>query len=78
MVLHSTTADGQSKIRSTLSPGSIVTTNKNTVDHIVTEYGVARLRGRTIVERAHALIEVAHPDHREQLEREAHALGILH
>jgi acyl-CoA hydrolase len=78
MVLHSTTSDGQSKIRASLSEGSIVTTNKNTVDHIVTEYGIARLRSRTVVERAHALIDIAHPDHREQLERDAHALGILH
>jgi acyl-CoA hydrolase len=78
MVLHSTTSDGTSKIRATLTDGAIVTTNKNTVDHIVTEYGIARLRGRTIAERAYALIEIAHPDHREQLEREAFANGLLH
>jgi acyl-CoA hydrolase len=77
MVLHSTTADGTSKIRAQLTPGAVVTTNKNTIDHIVTEYGIARMRGRTITERAFALIEIAHPDHREQLERDAHACGIL-
>jgi acyl-CoA hydrolase len=44
-----------------------VTTLKNTVDHVVTEWGIARLRGRSIRERAQALIEIAHSDHREQL-----------
>lgn len=78
MVLHSTTRDGQSKIRARLTAGAVVTTGKNTVDHIVTEYGIASLRGRTIAERAYALIEIAHPDHREQLEREAFANGLLH
>ncbi len=49
IVLASTTRDGSvSKIRPTLSPGSVVTTKKNTVDKIVTEYGVAEMRGRTM------------------------------
>lgn len=78
IVLHSTTGDGQSKITPCLSRGSVVTTHKNTVDHVVTEYGMARLRGRSVAERAHALIAVAHPDHREDLERAAHEQGILH
>lgn len=71
VVLHSTTRDGRSRIRPILTPGSVVTTLKNTVDHVVTEYGVADLRGRTMAERARALIGVAHPEHREDLEREA-------
>lgn len=71
VVLHSTTRDGRSRIRPILTPGSVVTTLKNTVDHVVTEYGVADLRGRTMAERARALIEVAHPEHRADLEREA-------
>jgi len=54
-----------------------VTTLKNTVDHVVTEWGVAKLRGRSLAERARALIAIAHPDHREALEREAHEAGIL-
>lgn len=77
MVMHSTTSKGESRIRASLTPGAVVTTNKNTVDHIVTEYGIARLRGRTINERAKALIEIAHPDHREQLERDAHAQAVI-
>lgn len=78
IVLRSTTADGAiSRISARLTPGSVVTTLKNTVDHVVTEYGVAELRGRTVAERARALIAVAHPDFREELEREAHAMELL-
>ena len=77
IVLHSTTSDGRSRIRATLSEGSVVTTLKNTVDHVVTEYGVAKLRGRSIAERARALIAIAHPDHRAALEAEAHRAGLL-
>ena len=55
----------------------MVTTLKNTVDHVVTEWGIAKLRGRSLAERAQALIAIAHPDHREALEREASELGLL-
>lgn len=55
----------------------MVTTSKNTVDHVVTEHGVAELRGRSIAERARALIAVAHPDHRDDLERSARQSGLL-
>jgi acyl-CoA hydrolase len=68
VVLHSTTSDGSfSRIRPQLTPGSVVTTMKNTVDKVVTEYGVAELRGRSIRERARALIAIAHPDFRDEL-----------
>jgi acyl-CoA hydrolase len=77
IVLHSTTSSGRSRIRVRLTEGSVVTTLKNTVDHVVTEWGIAKLRGRSLSERAHALIGVAHPDHREALEREAHESGVL-
>ncbi|MGH9085935.1 MAG: acetyl-CoA hydrolase/transferase C-terminal domain-containing protein, partial [Acidimicrobiales bacterium] len=50
---------------------------KNTVDHIVTEYGVAEMRGRSISERAASLISIAHPRFRDQLEEEARLLGYL-
>jgi acyl-CoA hydrolase len=76
IVLHSTTGSGLSRIRVTLTEGSIVTTLKNTVDHVVTEYGVAKLRGRSIAERARALVGIAHPDHRDGLEAEARTAGI--
>lgn len=56
-----------SRIVPTLQPGAVVTTSKNDVDHVVTEFGVAKLRGKTARERALALIRVAHPDFREEL-----------
>jgi acyl-CoA hydrolase len=76
VVLHSTTKDGSiSKIVSQLDPGDVVTTLKNTVDKVVTEWGVAELRGRSIRERTRALIAIAHPDHRDRLRAEAATLG---
>ncbi|KEO80877.1 acetyl-CoA hydrolase/transferase family protein [Tumebacillus flagellatus] len=76
--LHSTTkGDSVSKITPTLSPGSAVSTSKNDVDMIVTEYGVARLKGKTIRERTRALIDIAHPKFREELEFEARKMGYL-
>jgi acyl-CoA hydrolase len=78
VVLHSTNNDDTvSRIVSRLCPGAPVTTMKNTVDHVVTEYGVAELRGRSISERARALIAIAHPSFRDDLERDARALGWL-
>ena len=66
-----------SRIRATLTPGSMVTTLKNTVDHIVTEYGVAEMRGRSISQRARALIGIAHPRFRDELAADARSLGYL-
>jgi acyl-CoA hydrolase len=51
-----------------------VTTAESEADAVVTEFGVADLRVKTLAERAHALIAVAHPEHREALERDAGAL----
>jgi acyl-CoA hydrolase len=79
VVLHSTTGDESiSRIVSHLCPGAPVTTMKNTVDHVVTEYGVAELRGRSIAQRAQALIRIAHPKFRPALRAEARAIGYLH
>ena len=78
IVTPSTTRDGRSRIVPVLTPGSVVTTIKNTVDHVVTEYGVAELRGRSLHERARALIAIAHPSHRDELERVAKERGLLH
>jgi len=61
----------------TLTPGCHVTTSKNDVDHVVTEYGVARLRGRSLRDRARMLIEIAHPDFRDELRDQAAALHLL-
>ena len=59
------------------APGTIVTTLKNTVDKVVTEWGVAELRGSSLRERATALIAIAHPDHRDRLAHEARRMGYL-
>jgi acyl-CoA hydrolase len=77
VVLRSVTRMGASRIRVRLTEGSVVTTLKNTVDHVVTEWGVAELRGRPLAERARALIAIAHPDHRDELEAEAREAGVL-
>lgn len=78
LVLHSATSSGRNRIRVHLTPGSAVTTLKNTVDHVVTEYGVASLRGVSLSERARRLIGIAHPEHREQLRFDAREAGLLH
>lgn len=78
IVLRSTARSGSvSRIVPRLSPGSVVTTLKNTVDKVVTEWGVAELRGRPIAERTAALIAIAHPDFRDSLTAEARAMGYL-
>jgi acyl-CoA hydrolase len=74
VVLHSTTSDHRSRIVAQLAPGDAVTTPKNTVDKVVTEFGVAELRGRSIRERTRALIAIAHPDHRAELTDRASAM----
>jgi len=66
-----------SRIAPTLSKGALVTTSKNDVDYIVTEYGVAKLRGKTLSQRTKALISIAHPNFRDELTSAAKQLGIL-
>ena len=68
---------GHSKIKAALTPGAVVTTPRNYVDYVVTEYGIARLKGKTIRERAEALISIAHPDDRPALRRQARGLLYL-
>ncbi|MBQ6000467.1 MAG: 4-hydroxybutyrate--acetyl-CoA CoA transferase, partial [Clostridia bacterium] len=63
-----------SKIKSILTPGSIVTLSRNNIDYIVTEYGIAPMKARSIRQRVDNLIAVAHPDFREQLRAEANKL----
>ena len=58
-----------SRIAPLLSEGASVTTSRNDVHYVVTEYGVAELRGKTARQRREALIAIAHPDYREGLER---------
>lgn len=78
IVLHSTTADESvSRIVARLHPGAAVTTFKNTVDRVVTEYGVAELRGSSIRERTRGLISISHPKFRDELERQAREMEYL-
>jgi len=78
IVTHATAVNGTiSRIQPTLSPGAVVTTHKNVVDKVVTEHGVAELRGRTIRQRAAALIAIAAPAFRDELRAAARGLGYL-
>jgi acyl-CoA hydrolase len=70
IALASQTKTGASKIVSSLRAGAGVVTTRAHVHYVVTEYGTALLYGKTIGERARAMIEISHPDHRERLERE--------
>ena len=75
--LASTSADGSSAIRPVLDPEEPVAIARGDVHWVVTEYGTAYLHGRSIAERAVALIEIAHPDHRDGLVASAVERGIL-
>lgn len=68
IALPSTTANGESRIVSSLRPGAGVVTTRAHAHYVVTEYGVAYLYGQNMRQRAKALIQIAHPNHREALE----------
>ncbi len=53
-----------------LPAGSVVTTPRHAADVIISEFGAAELAGKTVVERAEALVEIAHPDYRDELRRD--------
>ncbi|CAF4024140.1 unnamed protein product [Rotaria sp. Silwood2] len=72
LVIPSQTSKGISRIVSTLKEGAGVTTTRAHVRYVVTEYGVANLFGKNYQQRAKLLIDIAHPDHREALERAAY------
>ncbi len=74
MAFTSKTKKGISKIVSMLAPGAGVTIPRNYADYIVTEYGIASLRGRSLKERTLELISIAHPDCRDRLRSEARKL----
>ncbi|HEY2773949.1 MAG TPA: acetyl-CoA hydrolase/transferase C-terminal domain-containing protein [Candidatus Binatia bacterium] len=67
----------KSRIVPTLTPGNIVTTPRTDVMHVVTEYGSVNLKGKSVAERATALISLAHPDFREELARQARELALV-
>ncbi|MFZ9704049.1 MAG: acetyl-CoA hydrolase/transferase family protein [Bacilli bacterium] len=66
-----------SKIVPQLKPGAIVSLSRNDVDHVVTEYGIASLRGANVAERVTRLIAIAHPQFRESLLLDAKRLGLI-
>lgn len=72
IALPSVTGRGESRIAAMLKPGAGVTTTRAHIHYIVTEYGVAMLYGKSLRQRAKALIEIAHPSHREALSQAAH------
>lgn len=78
IVLPSTAkGDTISRIVPSLSPGTHVSTSKNDIHYVVTEYGVAQLRGKSAKQRAQELIAIAHPDFRGELTAQARQLKLL-
>jgi acyl-CoA hydrolase len=71
IALPSTTSKGESRITPYLKQGAGVVTTRAHVHYVVTEYGIANLYGKGMRQRAKALIEIAHPNHRAALEEEA-------
>jgi acyl-CoA hydrolase len=70
IALPSVTKSGISRIVPSLKPGAGVVTTRAHVHYIITEYGIANLYGKTIKERVKALVKIAHPDHREIIDKE--------
>ena len=78
IAFSSTAAKGTiSRITTELDAGSAITTSRNDVHYVVTEYGIVDLRGKTLRGRAKALISISHPNFRESLTKEAVEKGIL-
>ena len=75
LCMHSTFTDKQGNLRSKIVPflreGSIVSTSRNETDYVVTEYGIAWLRGLPVRRRVEELIKIAHPEYRAWLREEA-------
>jgi hypothetical protein len=60
-----------SRVLVDVTPGNVITTTRADMMYVVTEYGIVNLKGKSIPERARAMISIAHPDFRDDLEREA-------
>jgi len=69
IALPSVTKKGISRIVPSLKPGAGVVTTRSHVHYVVTEYGIANLFGKTIKQRVKALVDIAHPDHREEIDK---------
>ena len=66
-----------SRIVVDLTPGNVITSTRADMMYVVTEYGIVNLKGRSVPERARAMISIAHPDFREHLERDARRHGLI-
>ena len=62
----------KSRVVLNLTAGNVVTTPRSDMMYVVTEYGIANLKGKSVAERAKAIIALAHPDFREELDRQAY------
>jgi acyl-CoA hydrolase len=67
----------RSRVVLSLTPGNVVTTPRSDMMYVVTEYGIVNLKGRSVPERARAMISLAHPDFRDDLERDARTHGLI-
>ncbi len=67
----------KSRIVLNLTPGNVVTTTRSDMMFAVTEYGIVNLKGKSVPERAKAMISIAHPDFREELDRIAYESGLI-
>jgi len=78
IVLDSATVRGSvSRIVAAMERGAVVTSTRYDVDYVITEHGVAQMRGSTTSERARALIGIAHSKFREELSRAAKEMALL-
>jgi acyl-CoA hydrolase len=77
IAIKSVTKAGKSKIVFELTPGAKVSISRNDVDTVVTEYGIAELKGRSVAQRVRALISIAHPSFRDELTAQARAVNYL-
>lgn len=74
IALPSTTKKGESRIVPFLKQGAGVVTTRSHAQYIITEYGIADLYGKTLKQRVKALVNIAHPDHREGIDKKYHEL----
>lgn len=77
IALQSMTKNFDSKIVSQLKPGAKVSISRNDIDTVITEYGIAKLKGLSVAQRAHKLINIAHPSFRDQLIFDAKKNGYI-
>ena len=67
----------KSRIVLNLTQGNVITTTRSDMMYVVTEFGIVNLKGKSVPERAKAMISIAHPNFREELERSAYECGLV-